>query len=729
MSNKMLLHLKNDIPAGIVVFLVALPLCLGVALASGAPLFSGIITGIVGGMIVSLISGSPLSVSGPAAGLAAIVLQAVTDLKDYNVFMLAVMISGILQLLMGIFRFGVIASYIPSSVIKGMLASIGIVLILKQIPHLFGYDHDTEGDFSFLERDDENTFSAIFNIIGNIDLGATIIGFTSVFILLMWDKPFMKRFSKIPAPLIVVVVGVLINQLFVMIGGNLPLKAEHLVSLPISNSIGEFFGQFSFPNFSAWTNSKVYVIAITLAIVASIETLLSLEAADKLDPEKRVSPTDRELIAQGMGNTISGLVGGMPLTSVIVRTSANINAGAKTQMSSFIHGSLLLSTAMLVPTIINMIPLSALGAILTLTGYKLTKFSIIKQMYKSGKTQFLPFMITIIAILFTDLLIGIIIGLVVSAIVILKNNMENPYSFKEEIHYHGDAIKIELGEQVSFLNRASILMELDKIEPNSKVIIDAYKTTFIDYDVVEIIKEFRDYKSKAKNIDLSLVGFNERFDIENTINFRVAPTKDIQENLSPEKVLELLREGNKRFAEGNIIERNLDIEIEQSSTEHFPIVSVLSCIDSKPAPYLIFNRGLGDIYNIEIAGNTANESILGSMEYSCKIMGAKLIVVLGHEECNVIKTVCSSKYDEKMINFDNSLKKSIGSVNKNTVNLIHDVIHKNVSLNIDYIKKNSPLLNQMLDNGEIGIVGAIYDIKTRTVNFNEVYMNSNKILN
>lgn len=729
MSNKMLLHLKNDIPAGIVVFLVALPLCLGVALASGAPLFSGIITGIVGGMIVSLISGSPLSVSGPAAGLAAIVLQAVTDLKDYNIFMLAVMISGILQLLMGIFRFGVIASYIPSSVIKGMLASIGIVLILKQIPHLFGYDHDTEGDFAFLERDNENTFSAIFNIIGNIDLGATIIGFTSVFILLMWDKPFMKRFSKIPAPLIVVVVGVLINQLFIMIGGNLPLKAEHLVSLPISNSIGEFFGQFSFPNFSAWTNSKVYVIAITLAIVASIETLLSLEAADKLDPEKRVSPTDRELIAQGVGNTISGLIGGMPLTSVIVRTSANINAGAKTQMSAFIHGALLLSTAMLVPTIINMIPLSALGAILTLTGYKLTKFSIIKQMYKSGKTQFIPFMITIIAILFTDLLIGIIIGLVVSAIVILKNNMENPYSFKEETHYHGDSIKIELGEQVSFLNRASILMELDKIEPNSKVIIDAHKTTFIDYDVVEIIKEFRDYKSKAKNIDLSLVGFNEKFDIDNTVNFRVAPTKDIQESLTPEKVFEMLKDGNKSFSDGKIIKRDLYLELEQTSIGQFPIATILSCIDSKPAPYTIFNKGLGDLYNIKIAGNTVNDSILGSMEYACKIMGAKLIVVLGHENCNVIKTICSHDYDEGKVHFDNHLKQSINSISKDSKDLIHDIVNRNVNINVKYIKENSPTLKEMLENGEIGIVGAVYNQETKKVIFNEVYMNSNKILN
>lgn len=731
MDKKMLMHLKNDIPSGIVVFLVALPLCLGVALASGAPLFSGIITGIIGGIVVSSISGSPLSVSGPAAGLSAIVLQAVTDLKDYNVFLLAVTIAGVLQILMGVFKFGVLANYIPSSVIKGMLASIGIVLILKQIPHLFGYDHDTEGDFAFFEVDNENTFSAIINTIDNIDLGATIIGFASLFILLAWDKPFMKRFSKIPGPLVVVVSGVLLNQLFIMIGGTLPLKSEHLVSLPMSNSLGEFLTQFRFPDFSAWTNSKVYVIALTLAIVASIESLLCLEATDKLDPEKRVSPTNRELVAQGVGNTVSGLIGGMPLTSVIVRTSANINAGAKTQMSAVIHGLLLLSTALLIPGIINLIPLSALGAILTLTGYKLTKVSIIKEMYKSGKVQFIPFMITIVAILFTDLLIGIIIGLVVSAIVILKNNLENPYSFKEEKHYQGEAIRIELGEQVSFLNKASISMELDSVPSNSKLVIDASKSAFIDYDVIDIIKDFRDYKSKVKNIDLSLIGFNQKYGIENSVNLRLAPTKDIQNSLSPEDVFNLLKDGNKRFSKGNMIKRDIYMQLEESSIGQHPIATVLSCIDSKPSPNSIFNKGIGDIYNIEIAGNTVNSSILGSMEYACKIMGAKLIVVLGHKDCNAIKEICCNSEmltNNNMSNLHNSLKPVIDKVNTNiTVDdtqLINDVVRQNITYTVDYIKDNSPILSQMLSKGEIGIVGAVYDYQTKIVNFTEVYIKS-----
>lgn len=728
MDKKMLSHLKNDIPAGIVVFLVALPLCLGIALASGAPLFSGIITGIVGGIVVSLISGSSLSVSGPAAGLSAIVLQAVTDLKDYNVFLLAVTIAGIIQILMGTFKFGVIASYIPTSVIKGMLASIGIVLILKQIPHLFGYDHDTEGDFSFFETDNENTFSAIFNTLNNIDIGATIIGFVSIGILLLWDKPFMKKFAKIPGPLVVVLVGIIINKLFALVGGTLPLKADQLVSLPISGSVGQFFTQFSFPDFSAWTNSKVYVIALTLAIVASIETLLSLEASDKLDPEKRVSPTNRELLAQGVGNTVSGLIGGMPLTSVIVRTSVNINTGAKTKMSAFIHGILLLTTAMFIPGIINLIPLSALAAILTLTGYKLTKLSIIKEMYKTGRTQFIPFMITIIAIMFTDLLIGIIVGLVVSTVIILKNNLENPYSFRQEKHYGDEALRIEFGDQVSFLNKASILMELDKVPNDSKLVIDATKSNFIDYDVLDIIKDFRDYKSKVKNIDLSLVGFKDRYGIENTINLRLAPTKDIQISLSPEDVFNMLKEGNKRFIEGNIIKRDIYLQLEDESLGNHPIATVLSCIDSKPSPNSIFNEGIGGIYNIEIAGNTVNQSILGSMEYACKIMGAKLIVVLGHKDCNVIKEICcNSDFVESsnMTNIHSSLKPVIDKIsNQNDSASVNKAVNLNIDYSINYIKENSPILNQMLNNGEIGIVGAVYDSQTRNVNFTQINIKS-----
>lgn len=730
MNKNMFLHLKNDIPSGIVVFLVALPLCLGIALASGAPLFSGIITGIIGGLVVSMISGSPLSVSGPAAGLSAIVLQAITDLKSYDIFLLAVTIAGVLQFLMGVLKFGVIANYIPSSVIKGMLASIGIVLILKQIPHLFGYDHDTEGDFAFFEVDNENTFSAIFNTIGNIDLGATIIGLGSLALLLLWDKPFMKKFSKIPAPLLVVLIAVALNQIFIMIGGSLPLKPEHLVNIPVTDSIGSFFGLFRMPDFSAWTNHKVYVVALTLAIVASIETLLSLEAADKLDPEKRYSPTNRELVAQGVGNTLSGLVGGMPMTSVIVRTSVNINSGAKSQMSSFIHGLLLFSTALFIPSIINMIPLSALGAILAYTGYKLTKISIFKEIYRSGKSQFIPFVVTIGTILFTDLLIGIIVGLVVSAIIILKNNMETPYSFKTEKHYIDEAIKIELGEQVSFLNKASILVTLDDIPHDSKVIIDASKTTFIDYDVLEILREFRDNKAPAKNIKASFVGFDERFEIENNSLFNLTPTKEIQQQLSPLEVFSLLKEGNNRFSKNESINRDFATQVKETSENQFPIAAVLSCIDSRTSAEYIFDQGIGDVFSIRLAGNTANEDILGSMEFACKVAGAKLIVVLGHKGCGAIKAACDNVKIMKNLNIlvdkirtavdaETETKNERNSSNKH---FVENVTHINVKLTIDYIKQNSPVLNEMLEKGEIGIVGGVYDISNGKVEYTDYHI-------
>lgn len=728
--NHMFRNLKNDIPAGLVVFLVALPLCLGIALASGAPLFSGIITGIVGGLVVSMISGSPVSISGPAAALSAIVLQSITDLKTFEIFLLAVVISGIMQLFMGILKFGVLANYIPSSVIKGTLASIGMVLILKQIPHIFGYDHDTEGDFTFLEYDGGNTFSEIYNILGNIDIGATIIGFVSIGILLLWDKPFISKFTKTPAPLVVVLVGIIINQVFALFGGAFSLKSEHLVNIPVSDSIYSFFGQFRFPDFSAWHNPKVYLVALTLAIVASIETLLSLEAADKLDLQKRYSPTNRELVAQGVGNTLAGLIGGIPMSSVIVRTSVNINAGAQSQMASFVNGLLLLSTAMFIPSFINLIPLSALGAILLFTGYKLTNLSLLRSIYSSGKDQFIPFSITIVTILFTDLLTGIIVGLFVSTIVILKNNMENSYSFKKEKYYIDETIKFELSDQVSFLNKASILLTLDHVPKDAKIIIDASKTSFIDYDVLEIFREFKDNKAPSKNIQASFIGFNEKFDIPNNPIFTLSPTKEIQQQLTPTQVFNLLKDGNNRFSRNQSLNRDFSVQIKETSDGQYPIAAVLSCIDSRTSAEYIFDQGIGEVFSIRLAGNIANEDILGSMEFACKVAGAKLIVILGHKGCGAIKAACDNVKIMKNLNIlVDKIRVAVTAetetqLERNSSNkqFLANVTHINVQLTIDYIKDNSAVLNEMIANGEIGIVGGVYDISNGQVEFTEVYI-------
>ncbi len=500
-------NFKYDLPSGLVVFLVALPLCLGIALASGAPLFSGIIGGIIGGIVIGSFSQSPLSVSGPAAGLAVIVLTAINQLPTYDAFLLAVVLAGVFQIIFGIIRAGIVAHYFPTSVIKGMLAAIGLILVLKQIPHALGYDFDYEGDFSFDEGGGHNTFTDIWFAIKNMHLGAVIISMVSLGILLLWERPFIKKialFKVLPGALFAVLSGVLLNQFFKVSIPELFLSREHLVVLPVADNFYEFVGFFTFPDFTQFANPNIYLIAATIAIVASIETLLSVEAADKLDPYKRNTPTNRELRAQGIGNIISGLIGGLPLTAVIVRSSANINAGGRTRMSAIIHGILLLICAALIPFLLNMIPLACLAAVLLIVGYKLAKIGLFKSMYKLGWDQFIPFTITVIAVVFTDLLKGIGIGMVFSIFFILRNNYRIPYYFHKEEYKAGEKITIKLAEEVTFLNKGSILLMLENLPENSEVIIDGSGSAYIDYDVLEIIENFKE-TAKLKNIKLGLI--------------------------------------------------------------------------------------------------------------------------------------------------------------------------------------------------------------------------------
>ncbi len=502
-------NFKDDMPASLVVFLVATPLCLGIALASGAPLFSGIIAGIVGGIVVGVVSGSPLGVSGPAAGLAVIVLNAIASLGSYETFLMAVVLAGVFQLALGYLRAGIIGYYFPSSVIKGMLSGIGIIIILKQIPHAFGYDKVPEGNESFLQPDNQNTFSELFNMLNYVQPGAVIVTLVSLAILIFWDRPFMKKiklFHWLQGPLVAVIAGIVLNQLFLVAAPSLAIDDKHLVQLPVADGIMGFFGLFSMPDFSQLTNVAVYTTALTIAIIASLETLLCVEATDKLDPYKRVTPTNRELKAQGIGNIVSGLIGGLPVTQVIVRSSANIQSGGKTKTSAIMHGVLLLVAAISIPTLLNLIPLATLAAILFVVGYKLAKPSLFATMYRLGWYQFLPFVVTVLGIVFTDLLIGIGLGMAVAVFIILLTNLKNPYFAAEEPHAVGDPIRIKLSEEVSFLNKAAILETLDNIPENSKVEIDATKSVHIDYDVYEIIREYEE-KAKMRDIDLTLKGF------------------------------------------------------------------------------------------------------------------------------------------------------------------------------------------------------------------------------
>ena len=513
-------HLKSDIPASVVVFFVALPLCLGIALASGAPLFAGLIAGIVGGIIVGVLSDSQIGVSGPAAGLAAIVLTAITALGGYENFLVAVVIGGAIQILFGVLRAGVIGYYFPSSVIKGMLTGIGIIIILKQIPHFFGYDADPEGDFSFFQVDGENTFSEIINSVNHISIGATLIACIGLAIVILWDAVLTKTakiFQLIQGPLVAVIVGI-IFYLLTKNHETFGIANEHLVSVPVPDSFDSFLGQFSFPNFSAITNPQIWVTGFTVALVASLETLLCVEATDKLDPMKRVTPTNRELLAQGAGNVISGLIGGLPITQVIVRSSANIQSGGKTKLAAIIHGFLLLISVILIPTLLNKIPLSVLAAILFLVGYKLAKPALFLKMYKLGWKQFVPFVVTIVGIVFTDLLIGIALGLAVGIIIILIKNYQNSHflHIKESDKVRDHHVQMTLAEEVTFINKGAILKELDHLPEGTFLELDVRKTRYLDYDIIEILDDFSE-KAKNKNIDIKLI--SQKGVVENPESF------------------------------------------------------------------------------------------------------------------------------------------------------------------------------------------------------------------
>lgn len=494
-------NLKADLPASVVVFLVATPLCLGIALASGAPLFSGIIAGIVGGTVVGAASGSALGVSGPAAGLAVIVLDAITRLGSFEAFLLAVVLAGALQIALGFARAGVIGYYFPSSVIKGMLTGIGLTIILKQLPHAVGYDADPQGSLAFAGAAGLTTASALAQMFSFVQPGALIVTVLSLLVLVGWERPMVKRVRAslwIQGPLVAVVLGVVLNEVFRRLAPGLVITPSHLVQLPVADGIGSFLALFTRPDFSQLGNAAIYTTAVTLAVVASLETLLCVEATDKLDPQKRVTPTDRELKAQGLGNVIAGLIGGLPVTQVIVRSSANIQSGARSKGSAILHGLLLLAAVLIAPALLNRIPLAVLAAILLTVGYKLAKPALFAAMYRQGPYQFVPFMVTVVGILTTDLLVGIAVGMVAAVFSILLTNYNNPFFLDRD---PSEAIRITLSEDVSFLNRAAVMRALAAIPPGATVVIDATRSVNIDHDVYEILKDF---EQRAALIDVNL---------------------------------------------------------------------------------------------------------------------------------------------------------------------------------------------------------------------------------
>jgi MFS superfamily sulfate permease-like transporter len=529
-----------------VVFLVALPLCLGIALASGAPLFSGIISGIIGGIVVGYLSTSHLSVSGPAAGLTAIILTAISDLGAFNILLLSIFIAGIIQLILGFLKAGTISNYFPNNVIEGMLAGIGLIIILKQIPHAVGLDSDFEGDQSFSQMDGQNTFSELLGIFDYFQIGSIIITLVSLAILISWNKiEFLKKLKVVPGALVAVSVGVLINEFFIQTGSPYAIDQKHLVSLPVPTNFSELKAIIVLPDFTAIGNPKVWIVGFTIAVVASIETLLCIEAADKMDDQKRFSNTNIELKAQGLGNIISAMLGGLPMTSVVVRTSANNAAGAKSKMAAIIHGLLLLISVLAIPTILNKIPYATLAAVLLLVGYKLANPKTVIHFWKKDRIyQFIPFIATFVFVVFTDLLKGVALGMVINIIFILIGNSKRAYHFRKEEYQDGDVIHIDLAQEVSFLNKAAIKNTLNELPENSRVIINAEQTAYIAHDVLDLINDFKKVQSKEMNIKVKLTGFKKAYNIDDSEPFKNSVTIEQKYDVLKRKVVTIEKEKN-----------------------------------------------------------------------------------------------------------------------------------------------------------------------------------------
>ena len=712
-------NLQYDFSAGLAIFFIAIPMSLGIALACGAPLYSGLIASIVGGILVAPLSGSSLGISGAAAGLVIIMLSSIESL-GFSAFLLTVFIAGMCQILMGLTKMGTIAHYFPSAVIKGMLTGVGAIIFIKQIPHAVGYDFDYEGDLSFFQSDNFSSFSELTHMFDAFSPTATIIAVLSLIILIVWEHPALKITNFVQL-LHVVILGVLVNEYLRLYYPDLALKESHLVSLPVAKTMGDLFEQMHSPDFSQLNNPVIYISAITLAFVASLETLIAVEAVDRLDMYKRVTPTNRELIVQGIGNMTSSLLGGLPLTQVIVRSSISIQSGAKTKAAGFISGIVLLMTVFLIPDWFNKIPLASLASILLVTSYKLMRPSIIVKMYEAGIYHFLPFCATVLGLIFTDFLTGILIGFACALVSVIAENYKSAMYFRET--HIGNKIIFRLSENVSFLNKANLKQTFDHLPRHSEVVIDATRSTYLDYDVYEVICDFKK-EAPLKDIHVTLQNVRGFGVLEPVQNVK-AQTYESQQALTPAQVLEILKEGNAHFMNNLKVNRNLFEQINDTQDNQFPMAIILSCMDSRTSVELIFDQGLGDVFNTRVAGNIVNEDILGSMEYACSVAGSKLIVILGHTHCGAIKGACAEVKLDHLTGLLEKIQPSVDSVCSqhniiaigNDDALIQAVSKQNVMLMVKQVKQRSPLLNDLYQLGKIDIVGAMYDIETGRVSF------------
>jgi len=612
-----------------------------------------------------------------------------------------------------------------------------VILILKQIPHVVGHDTDPEGEMSFLQPDRQNTFSELFGTLADLHPGAAIIGLLSVALLVLWATLKPLRDSILPAPLAVVLFGVGMNALFRGVGGDWLVEKSHLVQVPISGDLTSFLGLLRSPDFSQWTNPALYTAAVTVAVVASLETLLNLEAVDNLDPKQRHSPPSRELIAQGVGNIACGCLGGLPVTSVIVRSSVNIGAKAETKLSTIFHGALLLVSVMLLPGWLNMIPLSCLAAILLVTGFKLASPALVKRMWSAGWSQFAPFAVTVLAIVLTDLLVGVLIGMAVAIGFILHSNFRRPLRKIVEKHLGGDVVHIELADQVSFLNRAALSSALDEVPSGGHVLLDARTTDYIDPDVLQLIHDYKDTAAPARGVELSLLGFHGRYgQLQDRTQYVDYSTRELQDAATPQQVLQILKDGHERFRTGQRLTRDLARQVDATAEGQHPLAVVLSCIDSRTPAELVFDLGMGDIFSARVAGNVAGRKVLGSIEYGCAVAGAKLILVMGHTRCGAVTAAVQLNESQaepaeatgcqhighivqdidEVIDVERlSGFKELSKSEREAV--VNEVARRNVERVVRSLQERSRTLADLVREGRIAIVGAMYDVVTGDMEF------------
>ncbi len=724
-SNDLANTVARDLVAGLIVVLVALPLCLGMALASGAPLISGLIAGIVGGIVIGSLSGSHTSVSGPAAGLTAVVASQIATLGSFDAFLLAVVLAGVIQVLLGLVRAGALSAFFPSSVIKGLLAAIGVILIIKQTPYLLGYDMTptapNHGHPNIL-----NQIAKIFT--GEIHWGALVIGSLSLAFLLVSDRVKALKNSLIPAPLLVVLIATAGSLVFNSLGDPWAMKdsTRFMVNVPVSASFGGFFKLLTLPDFSQFANPAVYMAAITLAVVASLETLLNLDAVDKLDKLQRLSPPNRELWAQGVGNIVSGLLGGLPVTSVVIRGSVNVHSGARTKLSTIFHGVLLLVCVLLVPDYLNKIPLACLAAILLSTGFKLASPKLFRQMWNEGVYQFLPFVLTLIAIVASDLLIGVVSGLVLSLLFILKSNLTQPIRQLVERHVSGPVHRIELANQVSFLNKAALENALRSIPHGGDAILDARFTDYIDPDVLSLIREFKEVTAPAHGIRLSMQGFRDRYQFSSDVQTVDFVPRESNQELTPSAVLKILQDGNDRFCSGKGLDRNLQHLMQVEREQLQPLAVVLSGVDGRVPAELIFDVSLGELITVRLAGNVIGPRVLASIEYGCLVGSAKLIVVMGHRNSGMVNLALANAARSNSNNhlpsnlrailteiqqsIESSELEAIAAQSPLARERFSDTIsRRNVSRTMQDILSQSSTIRQLVDEQKVSIVGAFFN--------------------